>query len=39
MLMFMLVVPAILMRNKGHFGIAIGDQIFWGMQDFDFAQI
>jgi len=33
------VVPAILTRNKRHFGLAVGDRIFWGMQDFDFAQI
>jgi len=33
------VVPAILMRNKKHFGLAVGDKIFWRMQDFDFAQI
>jgi len=39
MLMFMPVVPAILTRNKRYFGIAVGDRIFFGMQDFDFAQI
>jgi len=39
LIMFMLVVPAILTRNKIHFDIAVGDRIFWEMQDFDFAQI
>jgi len=39
MLMFMPAVPAILTRNKIHFGIVVGDRIFWEMQDFDFAQI
>jgi len=33
------VIPAILTRNKRHFGIAVRDQNFWEMQDFDFAQI
>jgi len=31
MLMFMPVVPAILTRNKRHFGIAVEDRIFWRM--------
>jgi len=39
MLMFMPVVPAILTKNKRHFDIAVGERIFGGMQDFDFAQI
>jgi len=39
MLMLMPVIPDTLMRNERHFGIAVGDRIFWGMQDFDFAQI
>jgi len=39
MFMYVPVVPAILTRNKGHFDITVGDRIFWGMQDFDFAQI
>jgi len=39
MLKFMSVVPAILTRNKRHFGIAVGDRVFWEMQDFNFAQV
>jgi len=35
MLMFMHVISAILTRNERHFAIAIGDRIFWRMQDFD----
>jgi len=30
MLMFMPAVTAILTRNERYFGIAVGDQIFWG---------
>jgi len=39
MLIFVPVVPAILTRNKRHFGKAAGDRIFVGCKIFYFAQI